>query len=186
MIMIPAAVLGLLFLFSQAMILREARGIPAWRTPRIVPLILATGLAEGAGLFVAAAALLPSLGSLAEMTAVSAVMLAAVRGWAWRSYLIGLNAEGAPTRTLRALDAFRQWFLALGVVIPLALVITGFVVAGAAAAVLALAGLCIAASGGALKYLLVTGAGYNQGFALARTPVRGCGAPGPAVKLGWS
>jgi phenylacetyl-CoA:acceptor oxidoreductase subunit 2 len=37
-----------------------------------------------------------------------------------------------------------------------------------------------------LKYVLVTRAGFNQGFALARTPVRGWGAAGPAVKPGWS
>ena len=58
-LMIPAALLGLSFLFSQAMILREAKGIPAWRTPLIVPLIFATAIAEGGGLFLAAAALLP-------------------------------------------------------------------------------------------------------------------------------
>ena len=51
--LVAAAVAGLLFLFSQAMMLKEAKGIPAWREPLIVPLIITTGLAEGGGLFVA-------------------------------------------------------------------------------------------------------------------------------------
>jgi phenylacetyl-CoA:acceptor oxidoreductase subunit 2 len=37
-----------------------------------------------------------------------------------------------------------------------------------------------------LKFVLVTRAGYNQGFALEHTPVRGSGAAGPGVKPGWA
>jgi phenylacetyl-CoA:acceptor oxidoreductase subunit 2 len=37
-----------------------------------------------------------------------------------------------------------------------------------------------------LKLILVTRAGYNQGFALAHTPIRGSGIAGPAVKPGWT
>lgn len=48
---LPAAALAALaFLYCQARILRAAKGIPAWRAPEVVPLIVATGLAEGAGL----------------------------------------------------------------------------------------------------------------------------------------
>ena len=45
-----AAVAAAAFLYCQARILRAAKGIPAWRAPEVVPLIVATGLAEGAGL----------------------------------------------------------------------------------------------------------------------------------------
>jgi phenylacetyl-CoA:acceptor oxidoreductase subunit 2 len=45
-----AALAAAAFLYCQARILREAKGIPAWRDPAVVPLIVATGLAEGAGL----------------------------------------------------------------------------------------------------------------------------------------
>jgi len=45
-----AAPLALAFLYCQARILRASKGIPAWRAPEVVPLIVATGLAEGAGL----------------------------------------------------------------------------------------------------------------------------------------
>jgi phenylacetyl-CoA:acceptor oxidoreductase subunit 2 len=36
-----------------------------------------------------------------------------------------------------------------------------------------------------LKFVLITRAGYNQGFALKHTPVRGVGIAGPPVKPGW-
>jgi len=62
----------------------------------------------------------------------------------------------------------------------------GFLSAAAAHAMFALAGAAIAATGAALKLILVTRAGYNQGFALAHTPIRGSGIAGPAVKPGWT
>jgi phenylacetyl-CoA:acceptor oxidoreductase subunit 2 len=45
-----AAAAALAFLYCQARILRASKGIPAWRAPQIVPLIVFTGIAEGAGL----------------------------------------------------------------------------------------------------------------------------------------
>jgi hypothetical protein len=38
------------FLYCQARILRAAMGIPAWRGPWVVPLIVVSGLAEGGAL----------------------------------------------------------------------------------------------------------------------------------------
>ena len=49
--LLPAAAMtALIFLWCQARILRASRGIPAWRAPEVVPLVVCTGLAEGAGL----------------------------------------------------------------------------------------------------------------------------------------
>jgi phenylacetyl-CoA:acceptor oxidoreductase subunit 2 len=45
-----AAPVALVFLYCQARILRAAKGIPAWRTPWVVPLIVLSGLAEGGAL----------------------------------------------------------------------------------------------------------------------------------------
>jgi len=183
-LMIAAAVFAAAFLVSQAMILKEARGIPAWRTPAIVPLIVVTGLAEGTGLLLAAAAPWPSLLTLA--TAIAVAVLAMLRAGCWYAYVTRLASEGAPTRTLAVLDAFRPWFFVLGLALPVALILIGILAPSAAAAPFALAGLAVAASGGALKFVLVLRAAYNQGFALTHTPVRGSGAAGPAIKPGWS
>ena len=185
-ITLAATILAFAFLFSQAMILKEAKGIPAWRTWGIVPLIAATGMAEGAGLLLTAAALWPLLKPLAQSTAMAAAVFAALRAWCWHSYITALEIEGAPKRSLVVLDAFRPWLFMLGLVLPVALIAIGLLAANVAAVLFALAGLVSCAAGGALKFILVTRAGFNQGFALSHTPVRGSGKSGPAIKPGWA
>ena len=185
-LMSAAAAVGLVFLYCQGMILKEARGIPAWREPRVVPLIAATGLAEGGGLFLAAIPLAPALGSFANAVAVAVIVLAAARAWLWRSYLASLQATGAPTRALEVLGRLQIWFFLFGLAGPFLLIALGFGVPRLAPEFFAVGGLSAFAAGWALKFILVTRAGYNQGFALQHTPVRGAGIPGPAIKPGWS
>lgn len=184
-LIVGAAVLALCFLCSQAMILKEAKGIPAWRISWVVPLIVATGLAEGNGLFLAVVSQFSALSALVGATVVFALLLAALRAWIWRSYLIALQIDGAPKRALAVLEGCRQWFFVGGFALPLALIVIAFAVP-AMSALYIVAGLCIMAAGVVLKFILVTRAGFNQGFALARMPVRGAGHAGPAVKPGWS
>jgi Fe-S-cluster-containing dehydrogenase component/DMSO reductase anchor subunit len=183
---VVAMLLGLPFLFSQAMILKEAKGIPAWRAPLIVPLIVVTGLAEGAGLFLVATQGFAPLAPLAHGTAVALLMLVAVKTGIWRAYLNALIATGAPTRTVETLIYLRPWFFAFGLLIPALTAIAAFFFPPAAAPLFIVAGLLAFASGWAMKFILITRAGYNQGFALAHTPRRGAGAAGPPVKPGWT
>jgi phenylacetyl-CoA:acceptor oxidoreductase subunit 1 len=185
-LLIVASVLALGFLFCQAMILQQAKGIPAWRANLVVPLILVTGFAEGCGLTLATIAQLPALTQLADALAVTAVALALLRAVAWRTYLAALKGGGAPTRALAVFDAYRLWFLVAGLVLPVALILIAFAAKAAAAPLFAVAGLSMAAAGSVLKFILVTRASFNQGFALKHTPVRGSGHAGGAVKPGWS
>jgi len=46
----PVVIAAVAFIYCQARIVQAARGIPAWREPLTVPLLITTGLAEGAGL----------------------------------------------------------------------------------------------------------------------------------------
>jgi phenylacetyl-CoA:acceptor oxidoreductase subunit 1 len=184
--LLAAATVGLLFLFCQGMILEQSKGIPAWRTPRVIALIMATGLAEGCGLLLLLAAFLPALGAAARPMAFALVVLATIRIWTWWRYLNALESEGAPTRTLEIFTACRFWFFAAGLVLPVALVALGLILTAADAALFALAGLSVFATGWAIKFILITRAAYNQGFALPHTPIRGSGVPGPAVKPGWT
>jgi len=184
-LVVIAAVLGLLFLYCQSMILKEAKGIPAWRTPLIVPLIAVTGLTEGAGLFLALLPLLPELTPVAPPVAAAMLVLVAARGLAWMTYLTGLRNAGAPTRTFEVLDAYRPQFFAFGLAVPAVAVTLGFIVTTIATPLFALGGFSAFAAGWALKFILVTRAGYNQGFAFNHTPVRGSGTAGPLVKPGW-
>jgi phenylacetyl-CoA:acceptor oxidoreductase subunit 2 len=70
--------------------------------------------------------------------------------------------------------------------LPVTLVAVGFLLTAAEAVLFALAGLSVFATGWAIKFILITRAAYNQGFALPHTPIRGSGVPGPAVKPGWT
>jgi phenylacetyl-CoA:acceptor oxidoreductase subunit 1 len=185
-LLVGAAIVAMAFLYSQAKILGEAKGIPAWREPRIVPLIVATGLAEGSGLFLVASTQLTTARSLIEISAVAAVVLAAWRSWVWRSYFGALRREGAPTRTLLTLEAFRPWFFGLGLALPLMLVVVGFITPTLASLLFATGGLVSAFAGAALKFVLVDRAGFNQGFALTSTPTRGGLRAGQPIKPGWS
>ena len=184
--LVPAAMLGLLFLFCQGMILEQSKGIPAWRTPRVIAFIMTTGLAEGCGLFLLLAAFLPNLSYAAKPFAIALVALAATRAWTWRRYFNTLESEGAPSRTLEIFMACRGWFMAAGLVLPVMLVALGLVLTAADTALFALAGLAVFATGWAIKFILITRAAYNQGFALPHTPIRGSGRPGPAIKPGWT
>ena len=181
-----AALVGLIFLFCQGMILEQSKGIPAWRNPRVIALIMATGLAEGCGLFLVLAAFVPALGAATRSVAIALAAFALVRIWAWWRYLGALESGGAPTRTLEIFTACRMWFFAGGLVLPLALTAIGLIWTTAGAVLFALAGFAVFATGWTIKFILITRAAYNQGFALPHTPIRGSGVPGPAVKPGWS
>ena len=141
LVLLAAALVALLFLFCQGMILEQSKGIPAWRNPRVIALIMATGLAEGCGLFLLLAAVLPALGTAARPMALTLVVLAATRSWTWQRYFNALVSEGVPTRTLEIFTACRGWFFAGGLVLPVVLVAVGLVLPAADAALFALAGL---------------------------------------------
>jgi phenylacetyl-CoA:acceptor oxidoreductase subunit 2 len=141
-----AAAAALAFLWCQARILRAAKGIPAWRAPQIVPLVVFTGLAEGAGL-----ALFFSVDGL--VVALFALGVGA-RFIAWLRYRAAVKSL--------ALEAPGKALVWIGTAAALALLF-----------VPPLAGLAAAATGWRLKLALVTRASFNQGFALPHLPVRG-------------
>jgi phenylacetyl-CoA:acceptor oxidoreductase subunit 2 len=166
-----AALLAAGFLYCQARILQAARGIPAWREPLTVPLLAATGLASGAGLYWLAAPWFGQAGSGAWLAFGLLLLLRFVIGARWRRQVSGkLHSAALPAvaHASRGLDG--------GSLLPLALVLV--VLAAPLPPLLALllqvlAGALAAAGGALFKYLLVTRAGFNQGFALPHLPVRG-------------
>jgi phenylacetyl-CoA:acceptor oxidoreductase subunit 2 len=179
----PTVLLAVVYLYCQARILQAAKGIPAWREPRVIPLIVTTGLAEGAGLLVGLlAALAVALPVRWPALALAALLL--VRTIAWRRYRMRLEA---PARALAALDTGRLAFDRFGTWVPAVLAVAASVFpAGQAATWLAAAAGVLAVAGGwQLKITLITRAAFNQGFALPAMPVRGQGPSGPAVKPGW-
>ncbi|HMO48404.1 MAG TPA: hypothetical protein PKB14_20565 [Rubrivivax sp.] len=162
-----AALVALAFVYCQGRILRAARGIPAWREPTIVPLIAATGLAEGFGLWLLLAG---RLAPLPAWVALAAALLA--RQWLWGRWRARIQA--AP-RAHAAIDAAGRAFQA-GTLLALALAGVALLAPlppAAAWALQAAAGLAALAAGLWFKFTLVTRAAFNQGFALPHLPVRG-------------
>ncbi|MGA8155379.1 MAG: hypothetical protein WB822_04020, partial [Rhodoplanes sp.] len=128
----------------------------------------------------------PGMQIFAIPVAAAVIMLVAARHLAWRFYIGELEREGAPTETHETFRALAPWLLIGGLAIPLWLIAPGLVLPPFAPTLFALAGAATLIAGWAFKLILVTRAGYNQGFALTHTPVRGSGVAGPAVKPGWT
>lgn len=159
-----AAAAALAFVVCQGRILTAAKGIPAWREPLTAPLVVFTGLAEGAAL-----ALLLTRVDAATLAWLGVTLVARHALWrAWRRRLrvdprAAARIDGAGRAfngsTLLALAGCVAWSIAPAA--PALAPLTG------AAALLALAG------GQWFKAVLVLRAGFNQGFALPHLPVRG-------------
>lgn len=141
------------FLYCQARILHAAKGIPAWREPRIVPLVVWTGLAEGAGL-----ALFFSVAGV-QLAIFAGALAARILVW-WR-YRDAVKSDVlvAPGRAL----------LWLGTALPLALLLLSDAFVWAAP----LAGAAALAMGWWGKFAIITRASLKQDFSLPHLPVRG-------------
>lgn len=165
-----AAAFALAFVFCQARMLHAARGIPAWRAGALVPLLVTTGLAEGAGLFWLAAPW-HRAGTGGLLILFGILLVARVGAWLLYRREVGGSPQAWP-----ALHHANLTLLGWGTLVPLvlgALVARAPLDATVAFALVAVAGLAAASAGAVFKYALILRASYNQGFALARLPVRG-------------
>lgn len=150
------ALAAIVFVACQAQILRASKGIPAWRAPEVVPLVLTTALAEGAGL----CALFSLHYSVAGLLALAVL----TRSLAWSRYRAALRQPDSRA----ALEAAGKALLQLGTVAPLALLLAGAIVPEA----VPLAGLAALLTGWRFKFVLVARAAFNQGFSLQHLPIR--------------
>lgn len=181
-----AALLALGYLTCQAQMIRASKGIPAWRSPQVLPLVMLTGLCEGAGLAVLVIAASGDHGSLRSIEAFLFVLVLA-RALAWYAYRASLQRQRAPKKALSALSKIEVLFAVLGNWAPLALLGAALALSSTGA-VLWLGTICslvVVLAGWLFKVVLITRAAFNQGFALPRTAVRGTGSGGPATKPGW-
>lgn len=177
-----AGVGGAAFLYSQARILQADKGIPTWRHPRSLGLMLATGLAEGLALLLLSAPALTTANPRAA--GIGLIVIAALRMLAWKHYLAGVGAPGvAPLKAVTALRAEDGRFVAVGHLLPAVLALAGIV--SGAAALLWLAALAVAGAGLWIKFALVRRAAFTQGFALPHLPVRGKGRATAGPRPGW-
>lgn len=180
------ALLAAAFLYCQGRILQASKGIPVWRTPRIVPLIIATGLTEGTAMFVVLMPMFaPEATGRATLPVLAALMvLVVVRFGVWRMYRSALQ-DNAPLAALDVLKRTEPMILVVGTVLPLVSVLSATLIPSLYTMLVATGGIFAAFAGWHLKWIIVTRAAYNQGFALAHSPARGGGQPGPGTKPGW-
>ncbi len=165
---VPAA-LG--FLYCQARILQAARGIPAWREPSTVPLIMVSGNAEGAGLYAVLAVLAgrPSAGACFVLALLLA--LRSALGLLWQQRVTRASRGAAQRALAKGRIAAR-----IAGPLPLALAFAALLhplAPGWVGPLQGLSGVLALAGGAWFKWLLVTRAAFNQGFALPHLPVRG-------------
>jgi phenylacetyl-CoA:acceptor oxidoreductase subunit 2 len=180
---LTAALFGVGFLFAQAQMLKASRGIPAWREPLLVPLILVTGWVEGAGLLLVTTAV---FGDVGLWLPVSLFVLLLLRLWLWTTYRSKLAQPGAaPLATVAALDKIHNTEVWLGNIVPLVILLIVPLAPSLAAVAAVVAGLLALLPGWLMKYTIITKAAFNQGFALTRTPARTPGYSGPGTKPGW-
>lgn len=179
---LAAAATGLVFLYCQGRILLAARGIPAWRQSGIVPLIMATGITEGLGLFAIIATLAGMEPHLLQIIIQALLTMVLIRYLTWYNYRKSLGQTGAPTKTFGALDggllnlSFRTSLVVL-IIVAAAFIVPLFLIPG---------GLLALLTGWGFKFTLITKAAYNQGYAIEQMPVRGAGDSAPGIKPGWT
>lgn len=183
--LVLAALLACAFLFCQARILHAAKGIPAWRQCEVVPLIIATGLVEGCGLFLVLAAIVaPQAAPL-----VSALLLVALAArWLVLQRYARRIAEGAlPRAAAREVVEVLPLVRVAGHLVPAVFVALGLLISpsGLGALLCAIGGVAAAGAGWAFKLTLILKAAYTQGYSVPHTPTRGAAKPGAGGKPGW-
>lgn len=164
-----AAALG--FLYCQARILHAGRGIPAWREAATVPLMVTSGLAEGAGLY-AALALVFARPSAAVCLGLAVLLaLRSAFGVVWRRR-VARGLRGAALHSLAHGRVASRFAGPLPLVLAFAALLHPLA-PGWVGTLQLLAGVLAVAGGAWFKFVLVTRAAFNQGFALRHLPVRG-------------
>jgi phenylacetyl-CoA:acceptor oxidoreductase subunit 2 len=163
--------LALLFLYCQSRMLPATKGIPAWRSRQLIPLMFSTGLCEGCGVFIM---LGQWHGAVTSVVLGLFALLLVARLVLWLNYRRAVESSMAP-RARAALNQAGHMLLVSGTITPLLLLAVSVVLTHGTvqAVLLALAGAGAAFSGANFKYTLVTRASFNQGFALVKLPVRG-------------
>ena len=161
---------GLLFLYCQSRILRAARGVPAWREPAIVPLVIATGLLEGVGLL---AVLSLFSGGPTPAMALALTVLLLLRQIAWQYYLQRMRLGRMPASTAAILDETHRQLLRIGTLPPMIAAVLALLIPSLAFVTLTIAAIIAVASGAMLKFVLITRTAQVQGYALGNKLRRG-------------
>ena len=114
-----AVIVSMAFLYCQGRILIAAKGIPIWRTPRIMNLILTSGVTEGCGIYLLVIPWLDPamMGEIYPALLILLLLLIGGRLAAWRLYRDSLKGK-APKAALEIIDRSSSAFIAVGHIVP--------------------------------------------------------------------
>jgi len=162
-LLVLAGLAGFAFLYCQARILQASKGIPAWREKAIVPLIIATGLAEGTGLLIL---MLTFISVAPPWTVYCLIAFLAFRSFSWMNYRKNLVRSHAPESALGILAGINHQVQIIGNAVPAVLLVVAVFVSKATIPVMIVATLCAVVMGWYMKFTIVTRAAQVQGYAL--------------------
>lgn len=166
---------ALSFLFCQARILYAAKGIPVWRAPLIPWMIVSSGLLEGAGLYVLCHLFRPDTIILDRGMITLGMILAITSGCLWIAYRLTAKRRGIPPLARRVLNRAGPYVVIAGYAVPL----VGFAALNsfgrASLLIYFLTGMGAVLGGALWKFIIITRASYQQGFAMPMMPRRGSG-----------
>ena len=177
-----SALFAAAFLFSQAKMLVRSRGIPAWREPAILPLVLATGLCEGAAALLILMQISPHIFAHIAYLLGALAILRAVFYW---NYAKRLHENRAPDAVCKLLKFTNIVVYVPGLVIPLAMLVLAGLLPEYEAPILVFAAFPALIAGWELKFRIVCRMGHVQGMALNRAPARGSGTSAEGAQPGW-
>lgn len=160
------------YLYCQARMLHASRGIPAWCQDEVVPLIVATGLAEGAGAYLV-------IGNPSSMMIATALAAAIAREVAREAYRRGVIRAKAPAGTLAWFSMREEKLLTAARLVSIGLL--ALALAGQNTAVLG--GLLAVLTGWGLKAMLIVRAAFTRGHVIEHTPTRGRGGGHAVVPM---
>jgi phenylacetyl-CoA:acceptor oxidoreductase subunit 2 len=161
------------FLYCQARILYAGKGIPAWRAPLVPSMLIASGLAEGAGLGLATIASAEGGGAPVTFLAALGLVLAALNAALWTAYRRRAKAHGIGVLARRVIARLTPPLHGIGHALPALCFTLGLAFGTPAAA--ALGGVAAMLGGALWKIALITRAAYHQDLALPKLPQRGSG-----------
>lgn len=164
------AFFALAFLYCQLNILNSARSIPAWREPKVMPLLGISGLTEGMGVYLLVTSL---MGLVSTFMLAAALVLLVARTVAWLAYIDALRQSNIPEPAMAAIMSVRGGFLVAGHLLPGVMIAAVYVRPDMAMPLVALAGIAATLSGWLFKITLVTRAAFIPRVTVPVPPVRG-------------
>jgi len=166
------------FLYCQARILHASKGIPSWRVSAMPWMLVATGLFEGLGLL----ALLGLSEAMrlepTRLLAVVGLVLTLANASLWREYVIRARRNGIGPLSRRDIADISPTVHVVGHALPgllFALSLASVQGTTVAVTLAALGGIAAVAGGVVWKFIVITRACHQQGFALPMVPQRGSG-----------